>query len=444
MRAADVVRRGGDAMRWAAALGAISIAPLLVPSSAAACGGCLTPPNPTGTPTPVTAHRMAVALSPIETTLWDQIEYEGDPADFVWVLPIAGTSTVELADNGFFEALESTTQIFMEGPPPPRTFCSDPCSPFGFGGFASAGSAAERADGGPPPVTVHHEGVVGPYATATIGSEDPDALLAWMRDHGYQVQGELLPTIGHYVELGMNFVVLRISPSANVQRMQPVRVRMPGLQPTFPLRMVAAGIVDHVALELFVFAESRIEAANFGNAEVDRAAITFDWATRTFDYELRFEEALFAGEGTRTNWVTEFAGAASASIATFTSSDPVTGEIHRAAEDWAVVDAALDDPYLTRLRTDLQVSELGEDLTLAMSDGGDVGTYVRVTRERNRAPEPDCPTYCAAGDGTGPGGSSLRGAGRSRCSIGLGGEERGPVLALGLALATLALRRRRR
>ena len=42
---------------------------------------------------------------------------------------------------------------------------------------------------------------------------------------------------------------------------------------------------------------------------------------------------------------------------------------------------ALPSPYLTRLRTDLPVSELDEDLGLQMSEGADLGTYIRVTRE---------------------------------------------------------------
>lgn len=265
---------------------------LATPGSARACGGCFHPPE--GNPSPVTGHRMAIALSPRETTLWDQIEYAGDPADFVWVLPIAGTSTIELAENAFFEALTFETLLTLQAPAPPRTSCDDPCGePFLAGASSSRSTSFE--DGGT--VTVHHEGTVGPYETATIGSEDPAALVTWLRDHGYQVPDAMLPTIEHYVSAGMNFVVLRLSPSTNVQRMQPVRVAVPGLSTTFPLRMVAGGVETSVELELLVFAESRIEAANFGNAEVDRAAITFDWATMTFDYDQRYEDALFAGEG---------------------------------------------------------------------------------------------------------------------------------------------------
>jgi len=72
----------------AALLGGIGLAMGLVPGDAQACGGCFAP---VGQPTVVTAHRMAVSLSPRGTTLWDQIQYAGAPADFAWVLPIKGT-----------------------------------------------------------------------------------------------------------------------------------------------------------------------------------------------------------------------------------------------------------------------------------------------------------------------------------------------------------------
>jgi len=62
-----------------------------------------------------------------------------------------------------------------------------------------------------------------------------------------------------------------------------------------------------------------------------------------------------------------------------------------------------------------------------------------VTRERNRAPDPVCLPVCESGDGTGPGGTAIRGSG---CSAGLRGR---PALSLGaLAAILLALAWRRR
>ncbi len=415
---------------------------LAAPSDALACGGCFHSPNPTATVSVVAAHRMAFLSSPTESVLWDQVQFTGSPEDFVWVLPVAGNPTVEVGDNGFFESLVGETTLTLIGPAPPPTFCADPCDPWNGGLFIaeSARSAPSASDAGVG-VQVLHEGVVGPYETATITSTSPDALVTWLNDHGYLAPSEIAPTIAYYVGLGMNFVALRLRPGAGVDRMAPVRVRSPGLSLTLPLRMIAAGVGASVDLELFVFAEGRMQTASFPNAEVDREAITYDWASRAFDYEAHFEDALFAGTGTQTNWVTEYARRPSLpTLAGFQSGFGT--ELHSAAADMAIVQHALPDAYLTRLRTRLTPRELGTDLTLASSSGGDLDTRIVVTRERHRAPDPVCQTECNTADGLEPGASSERGTGRSfRCSTSPGN---GGALVLGsVMLALLAWMRRR-
>ncbi len=383
------------------ALLTVGAALALVPARASACGGCFAPPNPTGTVSIVNAHRMAFLSSPSTSILWDQIQYTGQPADFVWVLPVMGTPTVEVGDNGFFESLVQATTIQMIAPAPPRTscppqYCGRGCSGCLFANGSSAPTASDAStialsDAGP--VHVFHEGVVGPYETATIGSTDAMALVTWLQAHGYEVPAALRPTIDYYVSLGMNFVALRLAPMTGVDRMAPVRISSPGLSLTLPLRMIAAGVGADVSLELFVFAEQRMRTATFPNAEVDRGAITFDWSTRTFDYDARFENALFSGTGTQTNWVTEYAQPPSlVTLASYTSGTGTS--MHLAAADVALVSAALPGAYLTRLRTRLTPAELTDDLVLALSTGGYVGTSINVTHELNRAADIDCPNHC--------------------------------------------------
>ncbi|MBX3271396.1 MAG: DUF2330 domain-containing protein [Sandaracinaceae bacterium] len=421
--------------RLCVALCACALAGLpLAPAPAAACGGFFMPP--TGSPSPVTRHRMAISMSMHETTLWDQIQYEGAPEDFVWVLPVAGGVPVELADNAFFEALEQHTTIVMEAPLPPRTFCNDPC-----GGFF--GAAAESGDfrGGPMSgeVTVHHQGAIGPYETATIGSDDPDALVAWLREHHYGVPDEVLPIIAHYTAQGLDFAVLRLSSNFGVDRMQPVRVTVPGFGTSFPLRMVAAGVEGSVGLELFVFGEGRYGPMNFASAEVDRDALTYDWASGTFDYEARYAAAQATADGRV--WITEFAAPAPASIGSWTSVSP-RGEYHYAAEDWRVATRHVPDPYLTRLTADLRVEHLDEDLILGAVAGGDLEARIRVTRELNRARDVACPTTCTEPYGAG---GTLRGDGRGDGLCATSPARPGPWgLSVVLALAGLALALRRR
>jgi hypothetical protein len=429
------------------ALGCLLLAPLVVTDTASACGGCFHPPpsGPTSDYTVLSAHRMALAITPGETILWDQIAYEGSPEDFVWVLPVAGSPVVEVADNGFFEALSAAATLTLTGPVPACMLTPGMGLPTTEAPFAyESGPLATYTGRSPDDMThadVLYQGVVGPYETVTIGSADPDALVNWLLDHAYQVPEETRPIIDAYSAMGMSFVVLRLRPDIDVQKMRPVRVRMSGTSPLLPLRMVAVGVGTTVDLELFVFAEGRMAASGFGNAEVDRSAIAFDWATGRFDYAARFDDALFAGASGTTNWVTELAGPAPEALLTSYRATGPLGDVHEAAADYAIASAGLTSPYLTRLRTRLTRAELDRDLVLVASDAGDVGTSITVSETLNEI----CLDAGAGGD-AGPlvgfdAGPRMRDDRRSCvCSASRGGEAPWTLLALGLA----ALRARRR
>ncbi len=439
-------------VRAFAVMGAAALALAVTPDRADACGGCFAPNE---TVTVVTGHRMAVAISPTETTLWDQIQYAGDPEDFVWVLPIEGETLVELASNAFFEALGGTTQITLQGTfPPLNTFCPDPCGDgLGFGA-PSAGRGDSAEDGGS--VEVFGEAVVGPYETATIGSEDPDALVSWLRDNGYNVPDSILPIVAHYVDLGLNFAVLRLNPNAGVNQMQPVRITTPGLMPVFPLRMVAAGVEGKVGLELYILGEGRYEAQNFDVVQVDSSDLYYDWETTRFNYNEAFDQAIEEAGGRA--WVAEYAQPSESFryyIESYVSYDPETGErLGDASDDWAVVTRGLSNPYLSKLRTDLAAAFLDEDLILQASTGSTIESFILVNNERNRPPEPECPTTCT--DPTSPGGVVVGGSGGTvgfasdrgdgLCSASFANGPTPWAMAAGLTLGTLllTLRRRRR
>src|ERR1700692_1994081 len=74
-----------------------------------ACGGCfIRPTSQHGTV--VTDHRMIFAVSPAQTTLYDQIKYTGSPADFAWVLPIHGQVGLGVSSDLLFSTLEQATR----------------------------------------------------------------------------------------------------------------------------------------------------------------------------------------------------------------------------------------------------------------------------------------------------------------------------------------------
>src|SRR5262245_45716156 len=78
-----------------------------------ACGGCFHQPTDN---TMVRGHRMAMAISSVQSVLWDQIEYSGDPKDFAWVLPVKPGAIIEVASDAWFETLEATTATQVTAP----------------------------------------------------------------------------------------------------------------------------------------------------------------------------------------------------------------------------------------------------------------------------------------------------------------------------------------
>jgi hypothetical protein len=371
---------------------------LSAPRAAEACGGCFNPPTAVQV---VTDHRMVLSLSRERTVLWDQFRYSGRPEDFSWILPIRNGPgvVVEEADNLFLSAMDGVTAPLLTRPQPPSRFC-------GGGGFAFAGaSAPSTADrsGSPESVSVINERVVGPYQVVTLASSDAMALRTWLRNNGYAVPAPVEPVIDHYVGLRMDFIALRLRPSADVSQMKPVRVITPGYNPTLPLRMIAAGVADKVGLLLTVISESRIEAMNFPNAEVTDSDLSYDFDNPTTNLGDDFIRAFNAVNRRNNNraWITESASNISrstvdnamrfcgTSLGGFGPS--MTCELDGRVmplDTQVAFESFRDQAFVTRLRADLALNSLTQDLQLAASDRGVRLRAYNYGTILNRPPDP--------------------------------------------------------
>jgi MYXO-CTERM domain-containing protein len=277
---------------------------------ARACGGCFhEPPQPNQNASVVTDHRMAFSISPTRTILWDQIRYQGDPADFAWVLPVGQGAYVELARDEWLGALDALSSPTIYAPP-----VNCPASNAGGGGFGCgasaanfAGDAGATADASAGGVQVISQNVVGPYEAVTIRSSSGEAISTWLTGNGYAIPPTIQPILDAYTSEGFDFIALKLAPNQGVQAMQPVRVITPGASPTLPLRMVAAGIGSSVGLTLYVVSEGRYEPTNFPSLLVDRTKLAWDPYQVRSNYTQLFDDTVAAGHG----WVTEFAGSAS-------------------------------------------------------------------------------------------------------------------------------------
>ncbi|MEZ4307199.1 MAG: DUF2330 domain-containing protein [Polyangiaceae bacterium] len=305
---------------------------LALPSGdASACGGCF---SGGGEPTIVTAHRMALSISTERTVLWDQIQYQGDPEEFAWVLPVRPGTTIELGSDAFFEALDAATRVNVFRPQ--NAFCESgfdedsyydnddwgggrymgACSMTGCSAGLEAGDgrSSDGSGGGgggtfgedapPDPVNVVHEESIGPYEAVILSSNEPGALYDWLLSHGYAIDASMEPTIDQYEAEGFYFVALRLIPGAGTHQMRPVRVTSPGAAPTLPLRMVAAGAGASIGLTLFMIGEGRWEASSFPNDQVDTSQLQWSFDESRSNYsELRLRTL---GKRQGETWLTTY------------------------------------------------------------------------------------------------------------------------------------------
>jgi MYXO-CTERM domain-containing protein len=415
---------------------------------ALACGGCFhPPPSPTETPTIVTDHRMILSISKGQSTLYDQIKYQGNPSSFAWVLPISGTVTVGLSADIVFQTLDGITTTSIVAPPqncPAAPQCNNRNQGASFSDSAGAGGYADAGAASPPGVVVTKKEVVGPYETVQLKATDANALEQWLTTNGFAVPPEVQPVVDKYVSEKFDFLALKLIPGKQVQDMRPVRVTTTGASAVLPLRMVAAGTGATVGISLWVLGEGRYEPQNFPSFFIPTTDIAWDWNQSKSNYtELRAAKTTAAaGRG----WETESStilypqqvesavtsagyygggtypypgppvpttdGGADAGPpldpqeqAAQINYDPVLdgqGNVLKTAvqvrsEDLAALFAGIPtaSSRVTRMRADLAHAALDADLVMTASTDQTVLSNVRqLTKELN---EPLCPVYSTDG-----------------------------------------------
>jgi hypothetical protein len=365
--------------------------------AAEACGGCFAPRD---NPTVVTDHRMILSVSKTQSTLYDQIRYQGDPASFAWVLPFSGNITVGLSSDVLFAALDGLTQTSIS--PPPGCVPPPPSALNGSGSSGGSAGAAAAPDG----VTVLKHEVVGPYDTVQLQATDPSALQKWLQTNGFNIPADVAPIIDTYVAEHFNFLALKLIPSKGIRDMRPVRVTTEGANVALPLRMVAAGTGATVGIGLWVVGEGRYEPYNFGWFYVDNNDLGWDRATNKSNYtDVRAKKT---AEGGGAVWEIESSlnlarsqieaivrngvySGSSGAVGTDQSADylPVKdaqGSTIQTAvqvrdEDMSTLFSGISAPRVTRMRADLVHVALNLDLLLrASSDQSTLSNIRQLTR----------------------------------------------------------------
>ena len=193
-----------------------------------------------------------------------QIQYTGGAEDFSWILPLPHPITaedIEVTEDAMaaFTELDAATAPVFIRPPLPR------CAQQRLRSLPSMGfsAAMESAD-----VVTFATGEVGPYAFDVVGSEDPNALIEWLREHDYQVTEDMEPLIDVYVREGAVFLAMQLLPEQGAQDVQPVKITYPSDMPMIPLRLTAVAANQDMSVMTWFYAEKQAIPVNYAEMRI--------------------------------------------------------------------------------------------------------------------------------------------------------------------------------
>jgi hypothetical protein len=288
----------------------IAVLAFLAPSAAWACGGffCST------SPVDQSAEKIVFYLRPEGVKVFVQISAKGtDPTGFAWVLPVRQVpSRLGVGTQSALDRLAAMTEpsfrleVQETGECNPHFF-----SIRRFGGLRGQAGGAPRSAGAGN-VQVISEAVVGPYDSAVLKSDDPGALVQWLRANRFTISDAAAGIIPAYVAEHSLFVAYKLRSNRTTTDLVPVVLDFPfrtdvdgtPLDACIPLRLTAIAATQNMAIETFVLGSAQAVPTNFFRVVLNQAKL--DWTRRAQNYVQVMQQGLSEVGGN--GFVTEYAG----------------------------------------------------------------------------------------------------------------------------------------
>lgn len=347
----------------AAAVGLASLAP----ATALACGGFFC----NATPVDQQAERIIFVQEDSDTvTSYVEIVYQGEPDGFAWVVPVPSVPLLDVWHGGAFNALDLLTEPQFELP---------------WACLAEAG-AFDDADGAPDPapggdVEVLDRQRVGPFDTATIESDDPRALVEWLRVNDYRITPAMEPFIAMYTREGLKFLAMKLAPGEETDSIQPIKMTYDAAGPMVPLRLTAVAAQLEMGVKVWVLGDARYGASGVPDITIEDADLRFDPNTWQTNYLALVARKVDENGGK--GFITELAGPTAALAQQVRDSFVPEWAGQEAVDARDALAALLDSrPYVTRLYTRLSPEEMDHDPSFVRIGGDDVAN-------RRVVPAPD-------------------------------------------------------
>ncbi|MFT4627325.1 MAG: hypothetical protein ACI8PZ_006009 [Myxococcota bacterium] len=180
-----------------------------------------------------------------------RVTWEGDAAEFGWLIPIPGTFVGLVdADAARFDTLRELTAPWVTW----DEAYEDGTTGCGCGGAAKGGDGLREADNVAGGVTVVAEGFTGTYDFAVLQADDPAAIATWLDDNGWS-DGGTTPVLNTYADDGVLTLAalrLQVSPSGDTADLPPITLSYTGGDVRFPSRMAQVAMAPAVRTTVWV------------------------------------------------------------------------------------------------------------------------------------------------------------------------------------------------
>ncbi len=232
-----------------------------------------------------------------------QIQYEGPPQGFSWMLPVPRNTEFALSTPSIFSALDAQfAPIFSTVAISNREGCDNRSFPSSvndsFGG-QSTGNPEEN--GG---VQVLSREKVGPYEKVSLNAESVTDLITWLTENNYQVpprsEEVLSPYIGNY-----DFIAIKLLEGKDAGDIRPVALSFSSPTPAIPLRPTSVAANPDMGIIVNILADMKAIPSNYSLVEINEA--TIDWINNGSNYADVVSQAIDEspnGQG----FTTDFAG----------------------------------------------------------------------------------------------------------------------------------------
>ena len=288
---------------------AAALAHLAQPSVAEACGGTFCDAGPQVMPVDQTGENILFVVGEESVEAHVQIQYEGNPEQFAWVVPVMAVPEVEIGSDPLFNnLLAASVPTFILD-----TQTDDNCFDDSGGGFGcGVADLAVSADGqfageeqnDEPTVLVHD--TVGAFEYSVLEGGTVEGVTRWLDDNGYAQDDDAPPILGEYLNEGFSFVAFKLVAGAGVDEIHPVILRTPGGEPCVPIRLTRIAAKEDMGIRTFFLGDGRVVPTNYQHVEINPLHI--DWINLGSNYEDVVTRAVDEPGSDGRGFVTEYAG----------------------------------------------------------------------------------------------------------------------------------------